>query len=35
MNYIKKTTNNQDENEKNLNYLKIPALLFRGYKIPI
>ena len=25
MNYIKKTTNNQDENEKNLNYLKIPA----------
>ena len=23
MNYIKKTTNNQDVNEKNLNYLKI------------
>ena len=25
MNYIKKTTNNQDVNEKKSNYLKIPA----------
>ena len=34
----KKTTNNQDENEKILNYLKIPAhslLLFTGYIILI